>query len=261
MRDEDVGPDRVAAWSSTDGQTWLPASVRRPAARGLSAGVTHVADGPAGAIALASFFGQDMPRSRLYRTVDGLAWEPIPMPQRRDVVWSALRSIPGGYLLIGNTTRGRPATFRSDDGDTWERVREAPWILDAAAAPDGTIVAIADHEVLTTSDLVTWVQVMEAPGVEPDADTPTLNMIVWDGTRFATAGITFEGCPEGVDECYQTWLSTSPDGSRWTESAGPDGQPGPDDATQFAAMTTLRDTSVLLGFAGASPKTAWVVPR
>jgi hypothetical protein len=116
----------------------------------------HVADGPAGSIALAQFFAQDAGQARLYRTTDGQSWARIPLPKAGDIVWSALRPIPDGYLLVGNTFRGRPRTFRSADGQTWERVTGAPWMLDAAASPDGTVVGIADEEILTTSDLADW---------------------------------------------------------------------------------------------------------
>jgi hypothetical protein len=71
--------------------------------------------------------------------------------------------------------------------------------------------------------------------------------------------MAFAGCPEGVDECYQGWLLTSPDGLTWTVSAGPDGEPGPDEATQILGMATLGATTVVLGRVGASAPIAWVM--
>jgi hypothetical protein len=132
-------------------------------------------------------------------------------------------------------------------------------MLDAAAAPDGTVVGITDRDILRTPDLVTWEQVGTAPYAEEDADTQPMGWLGWDGTRFGVSGMAFAGCPEGVDECYQGWLLTSPDGLTWTESAGPDGEPGPDEATQILGMATLGATTVVLGRVGASAPIAWVM--
>jgi hypothetical protein len=254
-----TGPDRVAAWSSADGLTWEPARVRRPASDGLGAAVRHVADGPAGAMALASFFGQDVGPARLYRTTDGRTWAPIPLPKAGDIVWSALRPIPEGYLLIGNTFDGKPRTFRSTDGETWERLKEAPWLLDAASNPEGTVVGIADQEILTSPDLATWQETARVPDPSGDGQ-PLIGLVDWAGGRFAVSGATHAGCPENADECGLSWLSLSPDGSTWTASSGPDGTPGPDEATSLLDVATLGDTTVVLGVVGPGPATAWIMP-
>ena len=183
------------------------------------------------------------------------------MPVARDVAWSALRAIPSGYLLIGNTFRGRPRTFRSTDGETWERVEAAPWLLDAASSPDGVLVGIADQEMMATPDLVTWEQVGQAPLADSeDAGSPLISSVDWAGGRFAVSGMTFSGCPEGVDECDQRWLYVSPDGTTWTESTGPDGVPGTDASTSISDMATLGDTTVVLGSVGPGPTVAWIMP-
>ena len=144
-----AGPDQVAAWSSVDGLTWTPATVRRASSDGLGASVQDLATGPAGALALAGFIGQDLGDQRLYRTTDGLAWAPQRISGTGDIIWSALASIPDGYLLIGTTSGGRPRAMTSADGQTWERLTTAPrGLLDAASAPTGPTVGITDRRVL-----------------------------------------------------------------------------------------------------------------
>jgi hypothetical protein len=255
-----AGPDQVAAWSSADGLTWQPATVRRATSDGLGASVSHLATGPAGTLALAGFIGQDLGDQRLYRTTDGQSWAPLRVAGTGKIIWSALASLPDGYLLIGATSGGRPRTMQSTDGETWERVADAPRaLLDAASAPAGPIVGSTDRRIFATSDLATWDGVKVMADADADLDTPAIDLVLWDGARFATSGVTYEGCPEGIDECYQRWLLTSPDGTTWTESNGPDGVPGPDDATQIAGLATLGDTTVVLGGAGASPSVAWIM--
>ena len=149
----------------------------------------------------------------------------------------------------------------SADGQTWERLTTAPrGLLDAASAPTGPTVGITDRRVLATSDLATWDGVDVVADAEADLDTPAIDLVLWDGARFATSGVTYEGCPEGVDECYQAWLRHSADGTTWSESTGPDGAPGADEATWYADMATLGDTTVVLGGAGPSPTLAWIMP-
>jgi hypothetical protein len=255
-----AGPDQVAAWSSVDGLTWQPASVRRASRDGLGASVSDLATGPAGSLALAGFIGQDLGDQRLYRTTDGLTWAPQRISGTGDIIWSALASTPDGYLLIGSTSRGRPRTMRSADGETWERVSTAPrGLLDAASAPTGPTIGITDRRILATADLDTWDGVDVVADADADLDTPAIDLVLWDGARFATSGVIYEGCPEGVDECYQRWLQTSSDGITWTESTGPDGAAGPDEATQILDLATLGDTTVVLGGAGPSPTMAWVM--
>jgi hypothetical protein len=255
------GPDRVAAWHSTDGTTWESGSVRRPRDQGMGAGVTDLADGPGGTLALVDFFGQDAGVARIYRSTDGTTWEPVRVPRADSVVYSSLTDIPDGYLLIGRSlARARPSTLRSTDGVAWERVDGAPRrLFDAATGSDGGIVGITDRRVLRTTDLETWEPVATAPEPDRDADTPPLDWITWDGSQFAATSVSYEGCPSGVDECYQRWLLTSPDGSTWTESTGPDGAAGPDEATQMFGLATLGDTTVVLGGVGASPTIAWIM--
>ena len=84
---------------------------------------------------------------------------------------------------------------------------------------------------------------------DADLDTPAIGLVLWDGARFATSGAIYEGCPEGVDESDQAWLRLSADGMTWSESTGPT-RLGADEATWYADMATLGDTTVVLGGAG-----------
>ena len=121
------------------------------------------------------------------------------------------------------------------------------------------IVGITDRRILSTKDLVTWDRVARAPEAEPGADTPPFEWVTWDGRQFGATSISFAGCPAGVDECYQRWLLTSPDGLTWTESVGPDGVAGPDDSTWLSDLAGSGETSIVLGGASASPATVWVM--
>lgn len=257
MSDPTGGPDRVAAWHSTDGQSWDRATVQRPARRGLGAGVRSVAAGPAGLLALATFFGQEAGPFRLYHSADGEAWAPVPLPGANSATWSGVVAVPDGYLLVGSSRRGRPATFRSSDGQTWQRVTTSPRLLDAAAGADGTIVGIDERRIWSTPDLVSWQEVPVGPGAADDAVTPALDFLAWDGTQFAVSGISHAGCPENVDECYQRSLLLSADGTTWTETAGPDGVPGPDPSMWIGGIASADGTTVVLGESGPGPVVAW----
>ena len=181
-------------------------------------------------IALADVLRPGLGPARLYRTGDGQSWAPhAPCQRRRTSPWSALRAIPSGYLLIGNTFRGRPRTFSSADGeDLGARRRRRPGCSMPRRHRMARSSASRTQEIVATPDLVTWDQV----GGRPPWRTLTMpaarcsTSVDWAGGRFAVSGMTFAGCPEGVDECYQRWLSTSPDGTTWTESTGPDGVAG-----------------------------------
>jgi len=253
------GPDQVAAWYSADGLDWQRATVRRSRDEGSSAAVGSVAVGPAGILALAEFFGQDAGIGRIYRSPDGQSWDRLRLPGPDGTVWVGTSAIPDGYLAIGRTRRGRPAIYRSSDGQTWQRARDVPALLDIAHAPDGSFVGVTARRALVSPDLSSWDPVQVGPPPEPNADTPPIDWLGWDGSQFGISGVLYEGCPENVDECYQRWLSTSIDGTTWTESTGPDGEPGPDESTQILDMATLGDTTVVLGGVGASPTLAWVM--
>jgi hypothetical protein len=227
--------------------------------------VRGLADGPGGLLAVVEFRGQDLGQGRLYRSNDeGRTWivgvmPPEPPPRQGGVVWAALLGLPEGYLLQGRTTRGRDYTWRSAEGESWERVRGVPPIRAAVASAEGTIVGIAPGRAFTTTDLEDW-EIVWRRGADTTAGVERLEGVDTDGSGFALYGIGYEGCPERVDECYFMTLLLSPDGLTWSESTGPDGVAGPDRTTWFHDVAAGDGIRLLLGDSGPAPADVWSVP-
>jgi hypothetical protein len=251
---------RVAAWHSPDGLTWERGSVKRPAKKGLEAGIRSVVDGPGGLLALGVFVGQDYGGHRMWRSTDGRSWVPVRIPDLEFV--DVLVAIPGGYWLLGHDDFGSENAFwRSSDGSTWERLEGAPWLRDAAVSDDGTVVGIGIADIWVSDDLEGWEQVWQSP--ETSFDEGELHWIEWDGARFVTTGnvaYAYLDCLDGVGWCPQEPWLMSEDGRTWVESSGPDGVPGPDRETYLLGSATLGDRTVVLGLRPQGRAAAWLTP-
>ena len=166
-----------------------------------------VVDGPAGLLALEVFIGEDGGAHRLWRSADGRTWTALDGP---DEIIPGLGIVPGielsfsliavpdGYWLVG---RGGgqgdvSVVWRSDDGDSWSRLKRLSWLVDAAASGDGTVAAISSTDIRVSDDLRTWRSVWTFPKV--DTYGCAFCGIGWDGTRFVTAGtVSWQRCPGG----------------------------------------------------------------
>jgi hypothetical protein len=252
-------PDQIAAWHSPDGLTWQRSDVTRAAKSGLGAAVRALTDGPSGPLALAVFFGQDVDSHRLWRSGDGVSWEPTPLPKGESFLWSTILATPDGYLLVGQKLGGRSSNWRSVDGVTWERLADSPRMVDAAAAPDGTVVGIGQNDIWRSSDLETWNSTWTNPRAWDLDGSDAFQWVDWAGDQFAVVGLDFSACAPNTDECATSPLLLSSDGQTWVEAAGPDGLPGPDAATGFYGLAALDSMTVVLGEVGGGPSLAWLV--
>jgi hypothetical protein len=252
-------PDQIAAWHSPDGTSWERADVTRAAKSGLGAAVRAVADGPSGPLALGVFFGQDVDSHRLWQSTDGVSWEPTSLPKGQNLLWSTILATPDGYLLIGQKLGGRSSNWRSADGVTWERLADSPRMIDAAAAPDGTVVGVGQNDIWRSTDLQSWDSVWTNPEAWDLDGSDAFLSVDWAGDHFAVAGLDFSGCAPNTDECATSPLLLSSDGQAWVEAAGPDGLPGADPATGYYGFAALDSTTVALGQVGGGPSVAWLV--
>jgi hypothetical protein len=251
-------PDQIAAWHSADGTSWERSDLARATKSGLGAAVRALADGPSGPLALGVFFGQDVDSHRLWHSADGVSWEPTPLP-KGDFLWSTVLATPDEYLLIGQKPGGRSSNWRSADGVTWERLAESPRMVDAAAAPDGTVVGVGQNDIWRSTDLRSWDSVWTNPEAWDLDGSDAFQWVDWASDHFAVVGLDFSGCAPNTDECATSPLLLSSDGQTWVEAAGPDGLPGPDAATRLYGFAALDSMTVVLGEVGGGPPLAWLV--
>jgi hypothetical protein len=270
---------RILAWYSSDGTEWERASIRRPAHRGFDAfpaGLAdgpagNLADGPAGQLALGRFSGQDIAGQRLWLSADGESWEPTPLPDVEDAIWFTVVPVPDGYLLSGQSGEWRDGDYETEssnwtstDGVTWEELEGLPsWAL--AAAPDGTVVAIAGTDIWRSSDLVEWEQVWSVPAewATRSGDVAferrygpraKFGWVDWAGDRFLLTGRDYAACDPRTDghgeACMRYPLLQSADGRTWTQVNGPDGSVGIDSDTWLKDVASDGVSSVFLDVSG-----------
>jgi len=248
---ESVGDEgatnRARAWRSADGLTWEPAAVGRPAKGELQAVVTDLAEGPAGGLALGSFIGQDLATQRLWRSATGDGWTRADLPKAKGSIWDAVAGSPEGYLLLGQSRKGKASNWSSADGQSWQRLTKTPRLFDVAFAPDGTAVGIGWKDIWQSSDLKTWTKAWSRPKAWKVGSGNAFAWVAWDGSEFLVAGYDYSGCEPNTDECQRNPLLVSSDGLTWGEAAGPDGQPGADVATWLEGVASDGEAIVLEG--------------
>jgi hypothetical protein len=271
---------RILAWYSSDGTEWERASVQRPALRGFDAFPQGLADGPAGQLALGRFSGQDIAGQRLWRSADGQAWAPTPLPDVEGANWYTVVAVPDGYVLLGESgppsgdlSEWKASNWISTDGVTWEELEGLPSRA-LAAAPDGTVVAIGGTDVWRSSDLVTWEQVWSVPAewVSRSEDAAfqarfgpraMFGWVEWAGDRFLLTGRDYGACPPRrvgyLAECMRYPLLQSADGRTWTQVNGPDGSAGIDSDTWLEDVASDGVSSVFLDVSGGGAPVAWRV--
>lgn len=214
-------PAGAAAWASIE---WLPVTVDRPP-RDLPAEADYLealAAGPGGYVAVGGNSMADGYLARIWRSVDGLAWETVDAPVLDGVeVWSVAANADR-YVAVGtrgfNSVDVAAEILISPDGSSWsvaERI-DGAWGGAVAAGPAGFIVHI-QFEIEGASDLLVsdtgkdWRPVAGsdvAEGVE-------IRDIAWDTTSWLAVGSV--GTRAAVFR--------SPDGRTWTEEPLPGSEP------------------------------------
>jgi hypothetical protein len=240
--------ERVHAWYSTDGRSWERATIKRPAKSSFVAVAVSLADGPAGQLALGSFIGQDLGGQRLWRSDDGHSWQPARLPKVSDPVWDAIVSYPKGYLLLGQSGRGQPSNWKSGDAMTWTRLADTPRMFDVAVGERGTLAGIGyKHIYRSPKGLRSWEKALKRPSSWRVGGSNAFAFVEWDGSEFVVPGNDFSGCGPNTDECHTNPLLVSIDGKAWSETAGPDGLPGADEATWIIDVASLGGSTAVLG--------------
>jgi len=240
--------ERVEAWHSADGRTWERANVKKPAKSGYQAVASGLADGPAGALALGTFIGQDLAGQRLWRRGGDGTWRLATLPKVSNPVWDAVVSYPRGYLLLGQSGRGVASNWRSVDGLTWKRVKDTPRLFDVAVGRRGTLVGIGfKHIYRSPKGLGAWKKVLTRPTSWRVGGSNAFSFVEWAGSEFVVPGNDFRGCLPNTDECHTNPLLVSADGKAWAQAAGPDGLPGADEATWITDVASLDGTTAILG--------------
>jgi hypothetical protein len=253
----DGSGERFHAWFSADGLEWQESTMRAAAKSPLQVIPRGLANGPAGQLALGSFVGQDLGAQRLWRTTDGLVWERAKLPQANGRIWTGIVQVPQGYLLLGQSLPGEPYNWRSADGIDWRRSKGMPLLFDVAASDTGALVGMGYKDLYRSPrSLRTWEKVQTRPKAWNVDGANAFEWVSWDGSEFVVPGRDFSTCSPASDECHRNPLLVSVDGTTWSESAGPDGLPGADDAAWMLDVASLDGSTVLLGDDHGT-RTAW----
>ena len=256
--DDRIGK-RVHAWSSPDGLDWQSAVVEAPSKSGFQVALNHLADGPAGQLALGTFIGQDRGGQRLWRSADGLTWERAKLPKANGHTWNSIVSVPQGYLLLGQSITGEPYNWHSADGITWERLQGTPQLYDVAVSDTGALVGMGYKDLWRSPrSLLGWRKVMTRPERWKIEGANAFSSVDWDGSEFVVVGRDVSSCIPDSDECERSPLLVSVDGTTWSEAAGPDGLPGADEAALVVDVASLDGSTVVLGMDHGTT-TVWTV--
>jgi hypothetical protein len=139
----------VVAWTSTDGQSWVPANTLPvDAVSSPSASTALVAAGQQALVIATSGLG-----ARLATSIDGSHWVLLPRNAfPADFALNDLEATPTGFVAIGgwmkDASAGRPAALWSADGRHWPKT---PTLLPTVAPASGTPV-VSNAVTLTVGD-------------------------------------------------------------------------------------------------------------
>ncbi|MDH4335026.1 MAG: hypothetical protein OEW24_07190 [Chloroflexota bacterium] len=227
----EIGNSRSVLLASADGAEWVASDTELAGGYGLG---SSVAWGPAGwLVAVGSGYWWSGVTS-LYRSDDGLDWEPLGRLPTSGMDASSMLRLVGsefGYLLFGDSSVGQEQWF-SADGVAWREMADLPaprgdW-TDVTAIPDGFVAW--SHDWLETSAPVVgtafsidgrdWNEVVGGPtGLQPhiaaigdrivgiDSDPSTTSARVWIGS--INRGIlTWRRLP-GADAAFAGTLVTA----------------------------------------------------
>jgi hypothetical protein len=222
-----IGND-AAAWVSTDGATWQPATGGSSFVEGPETRMTSVIAGPRGFVAGGWAGIVNQPGSaRFWTSPDGVAWTRLPDgPAMADGRVAAIARGPGGFVAVGATGpvghETGSAVWRSADGSAWERVAAAP---ELAAGRMASVAAGGPGFVAVGSDLgskaaMVWLSTDGRTWkLAPDQDSlmyhglgiTMADVVAGPGGQLVAVGHFLFGQQFGQGTAW-----TSPDGRTWT---------------------------------------------
>jgi hypothetical protein len=122
----------AAAWTSTDGTTWTPATGGAAFVEAPQTEMTTVVAGPHGFVAGGSAGITNQPgRPRFWASTDGTTWARLPIDDAGgDGRVTAIAGGPLGFVAVGTTGPVGHATgsavWTSADGSSWRRLPDSP---------------------------------------------------------------------------------------------------------------------------------------
>jgi len=265
-----IGND-AAAWSSTDGMTWVPVDgggtfVEAPETRMTAVVATargFVAGGFAG-------ISNEPGSARFWTSADGRSWLRVPDgPGFADGRVASIAVTSGGLVAVGTTGPVGHATgsavWRSSDGTTWDRVPGSAALTAGAMAgvTAGGPGLVAVGAALDGAEAIAWLSA-DGRTWQPAPDQQTLR---YHGLKITMADVTAgaDGTLVAVGHFLfgtqfgQGTSWTSKDGTTWTRAedlaAFGQGEPG--------AVIADGPTYVTVGTVGAPDNyipTVWVSP-
>jgi hypothetical protein len=251
---ESAGPRITVTWLSTDrGRTWRPVPV--PISQGAGPGLTGVAAGPGGFVAVRpSAQGQ---AGIVYASANGSTWRyETTLASASGLKLTAVDGGAGGYSVLGQVARGAMYGFASTDGTHWKKAAsfgQAPGTTTGSTVTVGGVL-IATGATGTRTGRRPYLAVA-APGQDPQtvsvAGIPGATITQTDVTAVAVDGRRHVLVGESGGT-LAVWSGTA----ETKNGAGPDG--GRNTPGTWATATgrppavggTQRLTSVVHGPAG-----------
>ncbi|HEX7950236.1 MAG TPA: hypothetical protein VF494_07790 [Candidatus Limnocylindrales bacterium] len=207
--------------------------------------------------------------ARLWRSADGLAWQPVPDDPAAFAGAEVASIVPRatGYVALGRLGTGGRATgsiaWHSSDGLTWSRIDDpalaAGLAVSLVATPDGLLAVGSDGDereavAWSSADGTRWSRARSEPARLHFGEKIRMTDVVVTASGYVGVG-NYVGVQYGTGT---SWLST--DGLHWTRA--PDqptlGQGEPE------AVIAWRDRLVIVGSRGAPDNyipSVWLSPR
>ena len=208
-------------WSSTDGETW--AAVDDALFKGVE--LVDVAPAPSGfvAVGVESADG-DHPSTVVYGSGNGRSWQRLPpLPATGDTYPETIAGGLQGVVVVGSDAAGATAVWRSDDGQSFQRVTlsapAADGVLDPHAVDDGFVaVGIKDGApvLLRSADGAAWTSSVIESATNVDASNVVAGRwgIVVHGTATSDCGDP-DSCPvDDIALVVGRWHDLRPDARR-----------------------------------------------
>jgi hypothetical protein len=204
---DDEGEFQPTVLHSTDGLTWIPASVP-----GRDARFTDLEPSADGLLMGGSVRGADRREGRLWSSMDGLTWTEVPAPPER-AIWQIVSTEAPRAVRLANRL------WVTHDGTNW--IRGTRLIDDTVQRGPGGFLAILDigtralPELRHSDDLTVWTEVAGAPDALEEGDPATSEVVTFPLAEEWVMVASRDVAPDVI------W--TSPDGLTWSEVPRPVG--------------------------------------